>query len=213
MNETITKIPLDRLVPHPDSPNHMSKPTFARLVRNIERTGLYEPLIVRPAPNQGGFYQIINGHHRYQALRQLDHETANVVVWEIGDEQTDIFLATLNRLEGRDKLDKKLTLLRRLVGATPCGCHELAKRLPYTTIQLQRLTATTPMKPPKKKNSPNLFAIPMVFYVSAEQQRLIEDALADVEVIDPKGRSAKRAQALTHIAATFAEGREVKEDE
>ena len=43
----MTSMPIDKLVAHPGSPNRMSKRNFARLVRNIERIGCYEPLIVR----------------------------------------------------------------------------------------------------------------------------------------------------------------------
>ncbi len=204
-------------MPHPDNPNHMSRPTFTRLVRNIERTGLYEPLIVRPAPGRKGCYQIISGHHRYQALRQLGYEKANVIVWQVDDAQTDILLATLNRLEGRDMLDKKLALLRRAMRRAP-AC-ELAKRLPYTATQLERLTAKSPARVPGRKTGANRFAIPMVFYVSAEQQQAIESALNAAlppsAGVTPEGggatsnsRSAKRSQALCQIAAVFVHRRE-----
>jgi hypothetical protein len=211
MKTKIVTVALDRLLPHPDNPNHMSKPTFARLVRSIEQTGLYEPLIVRPAPNRKGFYQIINGHHRYQALQQLGYANANVIVWNVDDEQTDVLLATLNRLGGRDTLDKKLTLLRRTIHRTP-AC-DLAKRLPYTATQLERLTARVPARVPGRKTGANVFAIPMVFYVSAEQQKTIEDALTHIETSDSKGRSTQRAQALAQIASAFINRREVRDDE
>ena len=210
MNEKIAMIPLDRLVPHPDSPNRMSKANFAKLVRNIEQTGLYEPLIVRPAPNQAGFYQIINGHQRCQALRQLGHEIAHAIVWDIDDQPTDVLLTTLNRLGGRDMLDKKVALLRRLVARL--SARDLAKRLPHTATQLHRLTATVPMRS-RAKAGPNVFAIPIVFYVTVEQQQIIEDALSGVEAGDAKNRSARRSQALSHIAAHFVNRKEADGDE
>jgi hypothetical protein len=218
----LAQVPLDRLLPHPDNPNHMSKATFAKLVRNIEQTGLYEPLVVRPAPDREGFYQIINGHQRWHALRQLGHETAHAVIWPIDDEQTDILLATLNRLGGRDMLDKKLPLLRRLVGAGPRACPQegqpqgvaptLAKRLPYTSTQLERLAARTPTKS-RAKTGTQVYAIPMVFYVGAEQQQIIEEALGRVAMDAVTNRSARRSQALAYIAAYFAGRKEMGEDE
>jgi hypothetical protein len=48
MANVIRSIGLDKLVAHPDNPNKMSKANLAKLVRNIERTSRYEPLIVRP---------------------------------------------------------------------------------------------------------------------------------------------------------------------
>jgi ParB/RepB/Spo0J family partition protein len=210
MNEAMTMIALDKLIPHPDNPNRMSKAVFTKLVRNIKQSGLYEPLIVRPAPNQEGFFQIINGHHRCLALRQLGYEAANVVVWEIDDAQADVLLTTLNRLGGRDVLEKKLALLRRMTQRV--AARDLAKLLPHTATQLQRLAALTPVKS-RVKTGTQLFAIPMVFYVSAEQQQIIEDALARVEMDAVKNRSARRSEALAYIAAFFIGRKEMSSDE
>ncbi len=52
MNNSIQSIAIDRLIPHPDNPNRMSKANFDKLVRNIERSGRYEPLVVRPLPGK-----------------------------------------------------------------------------------------------------------------------------------------------------------------
>ena len=129
MSQKIQTIPIDKLIAHPDNPNRMSDKTFAKLVRNIERTGRYEPIIVRirdrnrdTSPlvtHQSSIaqrkskddanttqYEIINGHHRVKALRQLGIKTADIVIWDVNDEETDILLTTLNRLSGSDELDK-----------------------------------------------------------------------------------------------------------
>jgi hypothetical protein len=169
-------------------------------------------LIVRPTPDREGFYQILHGHHRCQALRQLGYEKANVIVWNIDDAQTDVLLTTLNRLGGRDMLDRKLALLRRAMRRTPA--RDLAKRLPYTSTQLERLTAKSPARVPGRKTGANTYAIPMVFYVSPEQHQAIEDALNAVQPpsagTTPGGggatspsRSARRSHALTHLASAF----------
>jgi len=202
---TIQSIALDRLIAHPDNPNRMSSSSFAKLVRNIEQTGRYEPLIVRPyrekprhsrrgiaasrhcertkplalseahperdrrvkaegvqesralvTPAKAGVqrhreeldsrlrgndravgvsrtaipandnenqesrienrgrFQIINGYHRWQALRQLGYRRADVIVWDVDDHQADLLLATLNRLVGSDELSRKISLLKKL---------------------------------------------------------------------------------------------------
>ena len=100
MTNSIHSIALDKLDFHPDNPNKQSKVNFAKLVCNIERTGRYEPFVVRPSPKKTGCFQIINGHHRYHALAKLGYEAADAIVWDVDDEQTDILLATLNRLGG-----------------------------------------------------------------------------------------------------------------
>ena len=202
MSTKIQQIALEKLVPHPGNPNRMSRATFEKLVRHIEQTGRYEPLVVRPCPRRRGFFQIINGQHRCEALRRLGHQTAEVVVWNVDDKQTDILLATLNRLQGRDTLERKLGLLQRL--SVTAAVHKLAKLLPQTRGQLERLVGTNPLaraKPPQ----PRAFAVPMVFCVDPRQEQAIEDALARAATGLPVGRTraAQRAAALMCLARDF----------
>ena len=206
----IRRIPLDRLVPHPDNPNRMSRANFNKLMHNIERTGRYEPLVVRPCPGRREFFQIINGHHRCEALRRLGRETADAVVWKVDDEQADILLATLNRLNGRDVLDSKLALLRRLHRQIPT--RKLAKLLPQTRGQLERLINTRPLSAAMRRKT-ETFAIPLVFMVDAAQQHAIEEALSLTRATsEGRTRAAGRAAALTHMAKSFIERSEEPSD-
>ena len=201
MTNSIQAIGLDKLVAHPDNPNQQSKVNFAKLVRNIERTGQYEPLIVRPCPGKVGFFQIINGYHRCHALTKLGYKTADCIVWDIDDEQTDIFLATLNRLGGSDKLGKKLRLLKRLNKRMEAA--ELAKLLPQTEMQIKRLTNLKMPSAPANITA-KCFANPVVFFLTDTQQQQIENALSLVD--EPKTemtKAAKRAAALVRIAGYF----------
>ncbi len=217
MTSSIQSIALDKLDFHPDNPNRMSKVSYAKLVRNIERTGRYEPLIVRPCPEKGGYFQIINGHHRCQALAKLGYKTADCVVWDIDDEETDILLATLNRLGGSDELAKKLKLLERLNKRLEAG--KLARILPQTRSQIERLNSMLnarysmldACKSEVENRKSKAFANSLVFFVDDKQQERIEKALLlveEVSVRSPKDkaevtRAAKRAAALTHIAGYF----------
>jgi hypothetical protein len=201
MNTRIRPISLDRLVPHPGHPNRMSRTAFGKLVRNMERTGYYEPLVVRPCPGRRGFFEIIHGHHRCEALRTLGRKTADAVVWHVNDEQTDILLATLNRLGGRDMLDKKVTLLRRLsVTLTPC---ELARLLPQARGQLEWLVQGTPVRALSRTG--RVFATPIVFFADETQEQLVAQALAQAAVGLPEGltRAAQRTAALARLARSF----------
>ena len=201
MTNTVESIALDKLVAHPDNPNRMSGVSFAKLVGNIERTGRYEPLIVRPCPERSGCFQIINGYHRCHALAKLGYKTADCIVWDIDDGQTDILLATLNRLGGSDEPAKKLRLLNRLNDRF--GSVELAKLLPLKAKQIERLTN---LKMPSKPAGASAasFANPMVFFVNNAQQETIENALSLAkELRDEKTNAAKRAAALAHIAGDF----------
>jgi hypothetical protein len=239
---TIQSIALDRLIAHPDNPNRMSSSNFAKLIRNIEQTGRYEPLIVRPyrekprrsrrgkaAPHHcertkplalsevegeaissdsrgrgchvprglamttriehlgaerkplggsienRGRFQIINGYHRWQALRQLGYKRADVIVWDVDDDQADVLLATLNRLGGSDELSKKISLLKKL--SKKMNARELSKLIPQTPGQIKRLVNLRIPKSPAKI-APDKFANPLVFFVTDEQKTIIEHALS-----------------------------------
>jgi ParB/RepB/Spo0J family partition protein len=201
MTNSVQSIVLDKLIAHQDNPNRMSKANLAKLVRNIEQTGRYEPIIVRPHPQRGNYFQIINGEHRCKALAKLGHKTADCIVWDIDDEQVDILLATLNRLVGTDNLDKKLNLLRHL--NKRMGTGELSKLLPQTAKQIERLTNLKMPSRPVETNAKS-FSNPMVFFVNDAQQEIIEKALSLAQELgDEKTKAAKRAAALAQIAENF----------
>ena len=207
----VLRVPIEKLVDHPDNPNRMSKGNFARLVRNIGRTGRYEPLIVRP---KGDAYEIINGRHRRRALQELGYETVDVIIWDVDDEQTDMLLATLNRLGGSNVLEKKLALLSRMNERTKA--RDLAKLLPHTAGQIQRLVqvhsgamvCTQSMSSGRDKSARSVFANPHVFFLSDTQQQIVETALSLARGgRSEKTKAARNAAALAHVAQDFVEGR------
>ncbi|MGE5293620.1 MAG: ParB N-terminal domain-containing protein, partial [Solirubrobacterales bacterium] len=146
-------------------------------------------------------FQIINGHHRCEALQRLGRTSVDAVVWNVDDEQTDILLSTLTRLGGRDNQEKKQSLLTRLAHRIPT--RKLARLLPQTLGQIERLIAAVGASWPKAAKS-QAFAIPMVFFVDGRQQQGIEAALASAErSSEGQTRAARRAEALTRIATRF----------
>ncbi len=197
----IKSVYLTKLIPHPDNPNRMGRQKFAKLIRNIELTGRYEPLVVRPLPEKKGHFQIISGHNRARALEKLGYKRVEVIVWDVDDHQAGILLSTLNRLCGSDVLDTKISLLKRLKKRLDTA--ELAKLLPQSAGQIERLTG---LKLPKRPPPATAMPQPMVVFVSAEQQKAIEQAMS-LAPPDPKlrTRAARNAAALTQIAQAFME--------
>ena len=211
MVNQVQSIALDKLVAHPDNPNRMSKAKFAKLIRNIERAGRYEPLVVRPCPQKPDCFQIINGHHRWRALRELGYKTAEALVWDVNDQDTDILLVTLNRLGGSDVLEKKLALLKRLNKTAFDGrTAELAKLLPQKANQIKRLIDLKMSDCLKavencKSQTFNL----LVFFLNDQQQEIIAKALSAAmsEFDENRTKAIKNAAALTYIAQEFINSR------
>ncbi|MBM4017198.1 MAG: hypothetical protein FJ288_02550 [Planctomycetes bacterium] len=205
---TLEWIPLDRLRPHPENSNRMPPALLEKLKRHIQRTGLYEPLVVRPLPQGaadgrapgvapaapysapdertgGGArtgapprYQILNGHHRAEVLRQLGHTHARCDVWQVGDDDARLLLATLNRLEGRDDPAARGRLLARLAGGR--SAEDLARLLPDPPDAIARLRQLA--EPPPAPLAPAPAAPehrPMTFFLTEEQYALVSEALAE----------------------------------
>ncbi|MFA5555285.1 MAG: ParB/RepB/Spo0J family partition protein [Phycisphaerae bacterium] len=210
MKNTITAIAIEQLEPHPDNPNKMGKSSFAKLVRNIERTGRYEPLIVRAV--QGMRYQIINGHHRFEALKKLGHESCDCVVWDVDDDETDLLLATLNRLCGSDVLEKKLKLIKKM--SEKHLSDILPKVLPYSKAQIKRMNLineTRLLDMRRKASDIDEIARPFIVFLSAEQMdivnRAIDSAVLKLSESSPKFSALKKAhrnaQALACISQEY----------
>lgn len=136
---SVRLIPLNDLRPHPDNPNHMPASRLQKLVAHIRQSGQYEPLIVRPHPAEKNQFQILNGHHRAQALRALGHDQAACIIWHTSDHEARLYLATLNRLAGADIPEKRAALIDQLLDEV--GVEHLANLLPESTHELEELAA------------------------------------------------------------------------
>ena len=115
----------------------MDEETLAKLRRHIERTGRYEPLTVRPHPSEEGKFQVLNGHNRLRVLREIGHESALCTVWNVDDDQTRLYLATLNRLAGKDVPERRTILLENLLESYEVD--ELTKLLPDSKKEMEEL--------------------------------------------------------------------------
>jgi ParB-like chromosome segregation protein Spo0J len=176
--KTIIQIPIDKLLAHRENPNRMSKCAYEKLKRHIGESHNYEPLIVRRHPTIENSFEIINGHHRAQALRELGESFADCVEWEVDDDQARILLATLNRLGGKDRLDAKINLIKNL--SEKFNSRELAKLLPDTKTVIEKLKSIEAQIknsqyqiPDFKSEMPNS----LVFFLDDEQMKIVEAAI------------------------------------
>ena len=202
---TLQWIPLDALQAHPENSNRMPARLMEKLKSHIQRTGLYEPLVVRPLPHlapgehtggntreeaplavqppvysRGANYQILNGHHRAAVLRELGHTHARCDVWEVDDREARVLLATLNRLEGRDDPAARAHLVARL--AESASADDLARLLPEPPDAVERLLRLA--QPPPAPLDPNKVALParpMTFFLTEEQHDLVSEALREIK--------------------------------
>src|SRR5213594_80670 len=204
-------VPLDNLRPHPLNSNVMSEDLKEKLKAHIRRTGRYPFLVVRPHPEEPGHYQVLDGHHRVEILRELGHTEARCDVWQVDDREAKLLLATLNRLQGQDVPIRRAELLHELLGEM--SIDDLAGLLPETDKQLEELHALlefpaeeiAALLEEEAEQTEKVLPRVLSFVVTAEQEQLIEQAVELASDGTP-GRDRK-AKGLANLAKRFLQER------
>jgi len=183
---------LDHLHAHPGNANRMKAPLRRKLADHIAGSGRYPPLIVRPHPAITDHYQILDGHHRAEILRDLKHERAACEVWPADDGQAALLLVTLNRLHGQDDPLKRGELLESLRASM--GLAELRRLVPEDPKKLGALLDAA--RPPLALvPAPKLDDMPsqITFFLTHRQRARL---LAHLRQIDPGNPSAALVRLL-----------------
>ena len=78
-------------------PRITPKRNIEELAESVKQEGLHHPILVRE--KEGGGYQVISGHLRKYAFRELGKETIPAKVIEVDDLQAKAMLITTNRFQ------------------------------------------------------------------------------------------------------------------
>ena len=204
MTNSIQQIYLEKLTAHPENPNQMRQPDFNKLRNHIKRTGLYEPIVVRPHPTEPDRFEIINGHHRIEVLRELGKSQADCIVWDADDDQTRILLATLNRLSGTADAHKKCALYRKL--SEKFDSARLSKMLSDGKERIDKLLALNQASISSPSPMPEALPEAMVFFLNGSQKPIVEKAIDSAAgVSNQQIMARRRADALVKIASAYME--------
>ena len=83
-------IPIDKLHPFSNHPFHIRHDLeFSELVDSISESGIITPIIVRPKVGVG--YEVISGHRRWEACKELGIESIPARVEYIDDDEATGF--------------------------------------------------------------------------------------------------------------------------
>ena len=201
---TYRDIPLPLLMPHPENSNFMDVETTKKLRRHIERTGRYEPLTVRPHPSEEGKFQVINGHNRLRVLCALNYRTVHCVVWNLDDDQTRLYLATLNRLSGGDVPERRAALLENLL--TTFDINELIALLPDDRKQIEELKRLSHIELDElspQTMTEERFSVPVILDFLLEESEAKEVNLALDLILNREKKGISRSQALVCLARFY----------
>jgi ParB family chromosome partitioning protein len=95
----VRKIPLRSIVPNPLQPRRtFTTEELAELAASIRQNGLLQPLVVRPAPNAPGRYELVAGERRFRAISSLEWTEVPAMVREASDD-TLLVLALVENLQ------------------------------------------------------------------------------------------------------------------
>jgi len=137
INQETQAIPVDKIIPNTWNPNHMKPIDFETLKESIKRDGFRQYIRLRPHPQKGteGFFEIMDGEHRWRIVKELGAETIEATVEDKTDAEAMLVTLTMNKLRGEFdtiKLAEVIVLLRQTYTE-----EELTKMLGYTPTELK----------------------------------------------------------------------------
>lgn len=132
----VVDLDIEQLEADPANPNELDAETRSALIRDIEENGFVQPLVVRPHQNR---WLIIDGQHRWEALRELGHKTVPCVIDDADVDEARMRLLTLNRLRGSFDVAKLSDTLAEL--ASEMDEDELRERLALNEDEYEAILA------------------------------------------------------------------------
>ena len=220
--ERVQIVPAEQVFPYARQPYSVDRPSadLARLMDSIERTGIAEPLIVRPR-SEGG-YEIISGHRRDYCAKVVGLDTRPVIVRNYSDEDADILVVdyNINRenllpSEKAKAYKLKLDAMKRQGGrpaknGDQIGPHSLqgkskeilAEQVKESTTQIQRFMNLNKLIPPLMEavDAGKLKFVPAADYIShlTEKEQTYLQLVMERDEVSP---SVDQAQRLKQISA------------
>ena len=220
--ERVQIVPAEQVFPHARQPYSVDRPSadLVRLMDSIERSGIAEPLIVRPR-SEGG-YEIISGHRRDYCAKVVGLDTRPVIVRNYSDEDADILVVDYNinrenllpsekakayklKLDAMNRQGSRTDLTSDQLGPMLSGVRTnqvLAEHVSDSKTQVQRYIRLTTLIPPLMEavDAGKLKFVPAADYIShlTEKEQTYLQFLMERDEVSP---SVDQAQRLKQISA------------
>ena len=220
--ERVQTVPAEQVFPYARQPYSVDRPSadLVRLMDSIERTGIAEPLIVRPR-SEGG-YEIISGHRRDYCAKVVGLDTRPVIVRNYNDEDADILVVDYNinrenllpsekakayklKLDAMKRQGARTDLTSDQLGPMLSGVRTnqvLAEQVSDSKTQVQRYIRLTNLIPPLMEavDAGKLKFVPAADHIShlTEKEQTYLQFLMERDEVSP---SVDQAQRLKQISA------------
>lgn len=219
--ERVQIVSAEQVFPYARQPYSVDRPSadLVRLMDSIERTGIAEPLIVRPR-SEGG-YEIISGHRRDYCAKVVELDTRPVIVRDYSDEDADILVVDYNinrenllpsekakayrlKLDAMKRQGARTDLTSDKLGPMLSGVRTnqvLAEQVSDSKTQVQRYIRLTNLIPPLMEavDTGKLKFVPAADYIShlTEKEQTYLQFLMERDEVSP---SVDQAQRLKQIS-------------
>ena len=130
----IVMVPIELIVPNEWNPNELSDAMFNRLVSDMEELGFLQPLLLTPL--EDGKFRIVDGEHRYEGAKLLDHTEVPAVILagEFAKDETKQKLQTMRMNMIRGVVDKRKLMALVTDLATRMPIEEVAEGMAFDDI-------------------------------------------------------------------------------
>mgnify|MGYP000648198756 FL=1 len=219
--ERVQIVPAEQVFPYARQPYSVDRPSadLVRLMDSIERTGIAEPLIVRPR-SEGG-YEIISGHRRDYCAKVVGLDTRPVIVRNYSDEDADILVVDYNinrenllpsekakayklKLDAMKRQGARTDLTSAQLGQKLNGrfsVEVLAEQVNESRMQIQRYIRLTNLIPPLMEavDAGKLKFVPAADYIShlTEKEQTYLQFLMERDEVSPSVDQAQRLKQLS----------------
>lgn len=130
----IVMIPIDKIKPNEWNPNELSDVMFNRLVSDMQDIGFLQPVLVTPM--EDGTYRIVDGEHRYEGAKLLDHEKVPAVILagEFAKDETRQKMQTMRMNMIRGDVDKRKLMALVTDLATTMPIEDVADGMAFDDV-------------------------------------------------------------------------------
>ena len=124
----VQQIPLSKIDP-PKNPHRktLHGPEFDELKNSLAERGLINPIVVRRHPERQGRYEIIAGHRRFEAAKQLGWKTIDARIVEADEIETEAIRLIENAVRKDLAEDEKVRAILELLDMTNGKVTEVAR--------------------------------------------------------------------------------------
>lgn len=207
LSDLLVEIPLSHLRKAPWNYKKEDATLAAKLKANIRRNGQLENIVVRELG--GGVYEIVNGNHRHDAMKDLGFET--VTCANLGDIDLDSakrIAIELNETRFQSDGQRLSELMVGLVGRF--GKEDVLDTSPFNAMVLDMMIDPTLFMPPSNPETtrdgsglPPKIEMPFTFTLRFHERQLIE-WMAHMKTLREGYGVARNEDALMALVRSFA---------